>query len=40
MCPPEKTAHDVMDRLEILANPSKKERMTSIDRLEIIANPH
>ena len=28
-----------MDRLEILTNPSKNERMTSIDRLEIIANP-
>ena len=27
--PPEKTAHDVMDGLEIVANPSKKERMTS-----------
>ena len=37
--PVQKRAHDVMDRPEILANPSKKERMTSIDRLEIIANP-
>ena len=26
---PRKKAHDVMDRLEIVANPSKKERMTS-----------
>ena len=29
LCPPRKTVHDVMERLEIVANPSKKERMKS-----------
>ena len=37
--PPEKRAHDVMDRLEIVANPSKKERMTSWTGRQFLQNP-
>ena len=36
---PGKTAHDVMDRLEILVNPARKRTHDVMDRLEIIANP-
>ena len=39
LCTPEKTAHDVMDRLEIVANPSKKERMTSWTGRQFLQNP-
>ena len=29
LCSPQKTVHDVMERLEIVANPSEKEGMMS-----------